>query len=327
MKFTKICKMTQEKLKRVLMGELSFYYPVVINEDGFLYAKGTEPVLLTAHMDTVHKVPVKKVVSKNSKGKTILSSPQGIGGDDRCGIFMILEILRTTDYRPSILFCEDEEIGGVGSAKFCKTGFVEELKELKFFIELDRCNANDVVFYDCGNKDFQKFVEDTTGFETNFGSFSDISHLSPATDVASVNISCGYYKQHTLEEYVVYEEMMDAIKATIKLIEVCGDVNQFDYQEVKYSSKYNWYYDDFYTPSTKSKEVMYGMEFSYYDKDNNEVWDYVDGDNEMECLGRFLFEHPTLSYDDVLEYQPYYYDDYSYSAKLDEQQLRYFYGY
>ncbi len=295
-KFINLCKLSQKKMKLHLAAVLSDYYEIVVYEDGFIYAKGTDPVLLTAHMDTVHTISVQKAKIKKKKGKTIISSPQGIGGDDRCGIYMILNILETTDYRPSILFCEDEEIGGIGSNKFCKTEYAEDLKTLKFFAELDRANANDAVFYDCGNKDFQTFVCETTDFKENFGSFSDISHLSPATDVASVNLSCGYYKQHTLDEYVVFEEMENAIQATIKLIEAANDVEQFDYQEVRYAGSYSPF-----------SEMMYGMEidFKYGDKDE---WDYVDGGNESECLASFFVNHPDVCYNDILDMQAYYYD-------------------
>ena len=310
MKFTKLVKMTQKKMKNYLMKELMGYYPVVINEDGFLYAKGTEPCLLTAHMDTVHEAPVRQIKCQQKKNKTILSSPQGIGGDDRCGIFMILYILQNTDYRPSILFCEDEEIGGVGSGKFCKTEHIKDLKELKYFLELDRANDKDLVFYDCGNEDFKKFAEQITGYKEAWGSFSDISHLSPATDVASLNISCGYYKQHTLEEYVVYEEMLESIYKVIDLVEASKDCEKFDYQEVIYAPRYTYsnYYDYF-----KGEDKLYGMEIAHYDENQNEVWTFVDGESEMECLGRFLYEHPTMTFDDILDYQPYYYEDYAYA--------------
>ena len=164
--FIEICKASQKELKKMLEIVLfEMWYEELITGDGYLYAKGTIPVLLTAHMDTVHKENVKDFYEYYDKEKKqhIISSPQGIGGDDRCGVYMILEIIKT--HKCSVLFCEDEEIGGVGSDKFCKTELVKELSELKYLIELDRANGTDAVFYDCDNDDFTKFIEDNTGYK------------------------------------------------------------------------------------------------------------------------------------------------------------------
>ena len=43
--------------------------------------------------------------------------PDGIGGDDRCGVFNILDIL-SQGYLPHVIFSWNEEIGGVGATKF-----------------------------------------------------------------------------------------------------------------------------------------------------------------------------------------------------------------
>ena len=48
--FKEICMMTQKEVKEYMHGYLkdNGYEPV--SEDGFVYAKGDVPVLLTAHM-------------------------------------------------------------------------------------------------------------------------------------------------------------------------------------------------------------------------------------------------------------------------------------
>ena len=311
--FVDICKLPQKYLKKALNNILGYYYENVINEDGFIYAKGTDPVLLTAHMDTVHEERVKDFYELREQGKTIISSSQGIGGDDRCGIYMICHILENTDYRPSILFCEDEEIGGVGSKKFCKTAYIEDLKELKFFIELDRANANDAVYYDCGNRDFKDFVREITGYKEAYGSFSDISNLSPATDVASVNLSCGYYNAHTLKEEVVYEEMMDTVEVTEKLIKASRECEAFDYQE-----ELPWRFNgtSWYTKANYDENFM-GLSIEYFvinPENNKEVrdYDYIEGSTYEECLGIFMMSHPYTCYDDIMDIEEIYADDYFY---------------
>lgn len=248
--FVNICLPSQEDLKKVLETKLiDAGYTDLVNEDGYLYAKGTIPVLLTAHMDTVHRELVKDFYEyyDEEKKKHYISSPQGIGGDDRCGIYMILEIIKT--HKCSILFCEDEESGGIGSNKFCKTEFINELSDLNYLIELDRANETDAVFYDCENNEFTDFIEKNTGYKEAYGSFSDISNLSPYCRVASVNLSCGYHNAHTTSEYVVVEEMFNTIDVVKKLLDV--ECEQFEYIEKVYPK--NWYggwnddwYDDYY---------------------------------------------------------------------------------
>ena len=60
MDFIQICKKTQTELKEILPTYLlEAGYGYVVVEDGYIYAKGNIPYLLTAHMDTVHREPVK----------------------------------------------------------------------------------------------------------------------------------------------------------------------------------------------------------------------------------------------------------------------------
>ena len=99
--FVNLCKKTQSEMKENLTAWLCQNYDKVYSEKGYVYAVGSDPILLTAHMDTVHKQTVREVKwSVNKEGKEIVSSPQGIGGDDRCGIYMIKEIIKRTSYKP-----------------------------------------------------------------------------------------------------------------------------------------------------------------------------------------------------------------------------------
>lgn len=307
--FKKICRKDQTQLKKWLEKLLKAKYGMVVNGDGFLYAKGKSncPILLTAHMDTVHKETCVDIKVSNIQGKTILTSPQGIGGDDRCGIWMIWKLLCFTKYRPSILFCEDEEIGGVGSSKFVKTKYVDDLKELKYLVELDRANSNDAVYYDCGNEEFMDYISETIGYKEAYGSFSDIGHLSPACDKASVNLSCGYYKQHTLQEYVVFEEMKDTYKAVIKLCSKAKECEAFDYQEYSFMSKD--YGDSWLTGLYSNKKWYEDDDDNYYEiifnGDKGEDTFIIETDSYEEALGCFMLNYTDKCYQDIIEVVKY----------------------
>lgn len=318
--FVNICKKTQEELIEWLPDVLiQCGYTDVVKSPGFIYAKGTVPVLLTAHMDTVHKERMKTFYEQEEDGNHILSSPQGIGGDDRCGIYMILEIIKT--HKCSVLFCEDEESGGIGSKMFCNTEFIYELSNLKYLIELDRMKSNDAVFYDCYNKDFTDFILNNTGYKESYGSFSDISYLAPACGVAAVNLSCGYYNAHTLKEEVVIEEMLNTIEVVKKLLDV--ECEQFKYVENPYSYAYGYYsrsryYDDYFDYDDYDDD--YGFEHNYSKrsyhkvskKDSMSLYVYTElglltsrGQTTTECWANFFFEHPSVCYNDVLDYEYY----------------------
>lgn len=222
-KFISICKMSQPELKKYLMKELEEAGYEVISQKGFLYARGDLPVLLTAHMDTVHKECVREV---NIIG-SVISSLQGIGGDDRCGCYIILETIKK--YKPYILFCEDEETGCVGSKIFSETEFIKELEQLNYIIELDRKGNSDLVFYNCKNTEFKEYMKEKTGWKEAHGSYTDISVLCPACDVAGVNLSCGYYSPHMLSEYVDFVDMVGTITTVKNLLKCCEDSKRFEY--------------------------------------------------------------------------------------------------
>lgn len=284
--FIAICKTSQKTLKRAMTTWLSDRYTDLVVEDGYIYARGNCPVLVTAHMDTVHEKKVKDVV--RGKGG-IISSPQGIGGDDRCGVYMITEIVDNLGMLPYVLLCEDEEIGGVGSSKFCNSPYIRELEDMLFLVELDRANATDLVFYEDENMEFQDWCEEVTGYRTAYGTFSDISHLCPKCGVSGVNVSCGYYKAHTTDEYVVWEEMKKSIKVVLKLIrEGVDNGKRFEYEESYYSrywGKENTYSDyGFYTITLKNGEIG-----------------FAEGATQIEAIGWYLIEHPDRCFNDIEE--------------------------
>ena len=55
--FEQIFQLSQKRLKRELKAELIASGYTVQKQKGFLYAAGTLPVLLVAHLDTVHYHP------------------------------------------------------------------------------------------------------------------------------------------------------------------------------------------------------------------------------------------------------------------------------
>ena len=161
----------------------------MLNKDNFILVHGQTPVMLVAHLDTVHEKPVRDICT--SADGNIIMSPQGIGGDDRCGVFALVKIYRLSKIKPWLLFCCDEGIGRLGAKKFClahqQHQLPNDLDDLKFLIELDRKGKNDAVYYRCNNHDFEDYIT-SKGFKIAQGSSSDISIIAPELNIAAVNI-------------------------------------------------------------------------------------------------------------------------------------------
>lgn len=209
--FEQIFQLSQKRLKRELKAELIASGYAVQKQKGFLYAAGTLPVLLVAHLDTVHYDPPETICY--SADGTVMMSPQGIGGDDRAGVYMILRLIQSCHCH--VLFCEDEETGGHGARAFTKSGIVPDVN---YIVELDRTGSNDAVFYQCRNRQFERHIN-SFGFQTAFGSFSDISILAPHLNLAAVNLSTGYYHAHQPGEYVRLDKVEELIGRVEKLLQ------------------------------------------------------------------------------------------------------------
>lgn len=326
--FEKILKMDQPKLKRYLKKRLRRlgYDPVL--DDGYLYAKGDIPVLLIAHLDTVHdKLP--EIINVTSD---VVWSPQGIGGDDRCGVYAILRIIR--DHKCSVLFCEDEEIGCVGAGKFAKTELCKSVAEdINFMVEIDRRGNKDLVYYSNINTAFKNWCAEVTGYETAWGTCSDISKLMPAMNRSGVNISAGYYDEHTTKHKIVLADLEKTIGAVEKLVTTEVPSGPFHYigSCVNYGGLYGrWddYYDDYYCgygasgyygkkkedkeKKLKGSDYKYGInpsldvkgkKFTWYSTNGTLMTDTVYGITEASIFGTFFLTHPTVCYDDLFSFE------------------------
>lgn len=250
-----IVRMTQSELKQAVKRELEARAYRPISKKGFLYAEGELPVLLVAHLDTVHKTPVRDILY--SKDGRLIMSPEGIGGDDRCGVHMIMEILHQA--RCHVLFTEDEETGCQGARAFANSKI---RPSINYIVELDRRGSNDAVFYQCVNPEFTDFIC-SFGFVEARGSFSDISVIAPRLGVAAVNISAGYYNEHSRHEYINLLEVECNITRVSEMVQ--SQTEQYDYIERSYSHSFGqmsfedaslWDFSDFSQGKNRSKWLM-----------------------------------------------------------------------
>lgn len=172
---------------------------------------------ITAHMDTVHSIiPIDdfKIIKSNHNwaGFNVATmKPSGIGGDDKVGIFIAMQMLIEAPIL-KVCFFIGEEIGCVGS----RTADMTFFENAAFVIECDRKGYDDVVSKISGTELFgDEFRDALTPImkkydksEYKWGGLTDVAELKErGLDVACTNISCGYHRPHGADEFINLSEI------------------------------------------------------------------------------------------------------------------------
>lgn len=203
---------------------------MVVHSDGdkrtFAYFKGgrRDKVLLIAHADTVwdkRYMPDKKfqqsahLVNGFYEGE---NGECGIGADDRAGCAMLYLLLNSGH---SVLILDGEEHGQVG-AHYLKDTYPDiytELNEHQYMIQLDRRNANEYKCYDIPvSREFREFIEKEFSFG-DAGTKARTDIVALCDKICGVNLSVGYYQEHTPQEKLCYEEWLHTYEVLAKLLE------------------------------------------------------------------------------------------------------------
>lgn len=211
-------------LGKILINRYGYNKHQIVQTKNFLIAEGEIPVALVAHLDTVFSHSPEEIYYDN-KAK-VMWSPQGLGADDRAGVYSIIEILEL-GYRPHIIFTTEEEQGCLGT-QIMLSKIPDPPFELKYIIQLDRQGENDSVFYDCNNPEFEQYINNF-GFKTARGSFSDISFIAPQWGVAAVNLSIGYEDEHFEIERLFIFAMQKTILKVCKMLDDVDNAYSFAY--------------------------------------------------------------------------------------------------
>ena len=209
---------------------------VTDNFGNLLITKGksnTYPCL-AAHMDQVQHVHSKDFTVVEIGGDVIGYSPkcheqQGLGADDKNGLFVCLELLRKFDVM-KVAFFVGEETGCVGSGKVDPKFF----KDCRFIVQPDRRGGDDLITsMFCGEVCSDDFVEaigyKNYGYKFAHGSITDVGELvERGVGISCLNLSCGYYEAHTDQEITVLSELENCLNFVEHIVETCTDVYPFE---------------------------------------------------------------------------------------------------
>jgi hypothetical protein len=210
----------------------------------------------------------------------------------------------------NVLFTDLEERGGVGASEACGE---PKLASVPYFIEIDRRNAKEAVFYNEEEDLVPEFVRVVKKyFQIERGSFSDISILGQHFNIASVNLSAGFYNEHRqCSEYIHIPSLQYTIDAVPKLIEELGD-KRYELPEVSLRSYYP------YWSRRKKSSYLWWWGYDYKEAEGKEDecpiecfscgsldWDWVVGYWCQELEDSPDPEHPQCIRQKMKEVEPW----------------------
>ena len=220
---------TQKELKGFLFEKMETYGYTVNSEDGYLKCEypNVHPSLLIAHLDTYSNIPPEKIVAEDNVivGYDKEDNRCVLGGDDRCGVYIILMLLEN-GYRPQVLFTEDEEIGCIGASQFIIND--EQFPEkIDYCIQIDRGIKNQMgtpitnnyVDYNVSNEQLNGYIE-SLGFVKMTGTSSDVRHIAPYLKIPGVNVCAGYQYEHCADECICMDVVENTFNLLCKIFEI-----------------------------------------------------------------------------------------------------------
>ncbi len=226
MLLTTILQTKESALMKSMKNYLLKHYSEneVIATKDFILCQGKSPIMIVCHMDTVFKTPPTRIFYDQKQ--EVMWSPEGLGADDRAGVFLVWKLVQA-GLRPHLCLTTGEEWGGIGAEALIN--YLPTCPyNIKYIVELDRQGTNDCVFYNCANDEFESFIENY-GFVTDFGTFTDISVICPKWGIAGVNLSVGYFHEHTFQEILHVKALLDTYKKVYKMIEESEKAPFFKY--------------------------------------------------------------------------------------------------
>lgn len=211
--------------------------PFSVDKYGNIYAtKGTSDVYpcVVAHTDTVHAI--EEFIVHQETGDLFARTPDGkqsgIGGDNKAGVFVCLELLMTREVLKAAFFVS-EEVGCLGSYLSDPTFFTN----VGYALQFDAPHNDWVTRFSNGVRlfnhkgEFFKKILPLLREHMNYGNTQD-SGIHPYTDVSAlkilynfscINYSVGYYKMHSVREYVTIKDVLLAYDMTHSILDTLGN--------------------------------------------------------------------------------------------------------
>ena len=183
------------------------------------YGDGNIVIGLNAHLDTVSNTQENRTIKFYEQSQTfrasVNDSPAVLGADDRAGVFAVLQLLESNlngfDGKVKFFFTTQEEVGCFGAYMLDYYSYAD----VDVMMVFDRRGSKDIVVGTQGKNYcgivLSSYLESMGQFKAVKGGISD-TYVFSQNGIHSVNLSVGYYNEHTNEEYLKYDELLDTIE-------------------------------------------------------------------------------------------------------------------
>lgn len=193
---------------------------------------------VVSHTDTVHKDQIDLVmknknldiVKEKINDLTYLTAlneykKTGIGGDDKCGVWICLNILEKMNNVKCVFFAQ-EECGMKGSSE-CDTDFFKNVGyALQFDAPTDNWFSESCSGYRLWTENFFQEIEPLLNeYKINnisIDPFTDVVQLRKKFDFCCGVLPTGYYNQHSINEYVIKEHTYKCLSLGIDFLNKLG---------------------------------------------------------------------------------------------------------
>ena len=211
---------------------------------------------VVAHMDCVIPCANKEVKIKDNRitGRNIVTGKRvGLGADDSVGICIAIQLLKSIpDLK--VCFTTEEEIGFKGADAAADN--LDFFYNVSYLIQADRHGKSDLITYtNFIYSASQDWLQEATGVMAKYryteesGIGTDIGVLAERLQLSGVNVSCGYYKEHTDKEYIIIPETQNCLNFINEIINTVPCDRQYEikidyYAYNRYNPYANWNFEN-----------------------------------------------------------------------------------
>lgn len=233
-----------------------------IDKAGNIYAtKGKAATFpcIAAHLDEVHQAREKGYEVLFVKDEFIIGFNSGkrefngIGADDKNGIWVSLKCLEKYDNLKCVFFVGEEQ-GCIGS----RQADMKFFDDCRFVLQCDRKGNSDFINRIYGDSlCSSQFLKDASlkehGYKEENGMQTDVRTLRDrGLEISCANISCGYYYPHTPHEMTNIEDLKKCRKLVEHIIENCREVYTYKEERPQWPNR-SWDFLSDIFPSSRSQ--------------------------------------------------------------------------
>ncbi|MEG0455620.1 MAG: hypothetical protein RR559_09815, partial [Bacteroides sp.] len=247
---------------------------VAVDKTGNLFiTKGSAETYpcIVAHLDQVQHYHSKDFRAIETRDVIFGYSPskrrqEGLGADDKNGIWIALKCLRKYEAIKIALFV-GEEVGCIGS-NAADLAFFEDCR---FVIQPDRRGFNDLITQIswenlCSGEFLSDIQPERFGYKPTEGLMTDIEILREnGLSLSCINLSCGYYEPHTDHEFTVKDDLWNCLNFVQHIIENC--TKTYPHQSEPHANRYDYSGFDF------PEDMIFDILMAQPDYTAEEAWE------------------------------------------------------